>query len=408
MREPFGVRSAAVVLVCVAALALGVGVGDSATAVADPMAETLPALGCSTMVATAPVVSGAKITFLTGPLEPFGVATSSDSKSAFVADASGAIYVYSLRSATPTVERVDSFRVTETDGIPPQSGVSPLGLALTPNGRYLIAASGSGAVVFNAAHLEAKHSGWASWSLGTLRSHGQGAIEAAVSPSGAFVFVTLEDSNKLAIFDLRRALGDRFRRSGLVGYVPLGEAPVGMAVSPNGRYLYVTSESGTTSWRDGTLTTIDLARAEHSPTHAIISTVSAGCSPARVAATSSSVFVTARGSDALLEFSARRLVSHPESALDGVVQVGEAPVGLALVDHNKTIVVSDSDRFATPGTGANLAIVSVSANDRMMIDGYLASGSFPRDMEATPNGRTLFVSNFGSGQVEAVDVGSLP
>lgn len=397
--------STAVLVVSTFAVVLPAVSGASVDA--DPMAVSTPAPPCSTAAATAPVLSNVATTFSSGPLEPFGVATSSKSHSALVADASGAIYVYSLRSSTPTITKVDSFRVSESDGIPPQPGVSPLGLALTPDGRYLIAASGSGAVVFNVAHLREKHSGWASWVAGTLRSHGNGAIEAALSPGGSFAFVTLEGSDELAVFNLKRALGAGFRRSDLVGYVPLGVAPVGMAVSPSGRYLYVTSEARRASQREGTLTTIDLRRAEQRPAHAIMSIVSAGCSPVRVAATRSSVFVTARGSDALVEFDATRLVRDPGSALEDVVRVGEAPVGLALVHHNRTIVVSDSDRFATPGSGANLAVV-VSAAGRMELDGYLPAGSFPRDMAATADGRTVLVSNFGSGQVEAVAVGGLP
>jgi DNA-binding beta-propeller fold protein YncE len=345
-----------------------------------------------------------------GPLEPFGVAVSPDSRKAFVADASGAIYVYSLGSGAPAVENVDSFRVTSTGGIPPQPGVSPLGVASTPNGKYLIAADDNGgAVVFNVSHLEEAGSHWSSWHTGTLTSRGQGAIEAAVSPGGTFVFVTLENSSGLAVFDLQKALLDGFGPSDLVGTVPLGVAPVGMAISPNGRYLYVTSEAeAAPSGNEGTLTTIDLATAEHAPSRSIVSTVLAGCSPVRVVATSSSVYVTARGSDALLDFAASDLVSHPAIALRGVVRVGEAPVGVALVDHDKTVVIADSDRFSAPGAGADLAVVTVDQGGPLSLAGYVKSGSFPRDMAVVPDGSELLVSNFGSGQVEEVAVSSLP
>jgi DNA-binding beta-propeller fold protein YncE len=366
-------------------------------------------LGCSTAVASAPTLDTVQTFFSSGPLEPFGVAISPDSRTAFVADASGAIYAYSLGSGAPTVENVDSFRVTSTDGIPPQPGVSPLGLASTPNGKYLIAADNNGgAVVFNVSHLEAADSHWSSWRTGTLESRGQGAIEAAVSPGGTFVFVTLEGSDRLAVFDLKRALLDGFGQSDVVGTVPLGVAPVGMAISPNGRYLYVTSEAAARSQNEGTLTTIDVATAEHAPSRSIVSTVSAGCSPVRVVATSSSVYVTARGSDALLDFTASDLVSHPASALQGVVHVGEAPVGVALVDHDKAVVIADSDRFSAPGEGADLAVATEDQGGHLSLAGYVKSGSFPRDIAVVPNGSALLVSNFGSGQVEEVAVASLP
>jgi DNA-binding beta-propeller fold protein YncE len=127
-----------------------------------------------------------------------------------------------------------------------------------------------------------------------------------------------------------------------------------------------------------------------------------------VVAAGNAVFVTARGSDAVLEFNAGDLVAHPGSALDEVVEVGEAPVGLALVRHDSALVVADSDRFGAAGHGPNLAVLSLSPDGQMRLDGYLGAGSFPRDMAAGPHGASLLVSNFGSGQVESVDVAELP
>jgi DNA-binding beta-propeller fold protein YncE len=117
---------------------------STATATAASTQAVGPVLGCSTAIASAPTLDTVQTFYSSGPIEPFGVAISPDSRTAFVADASGAIYAYSLGSGAPTVENVDSFRVTSTDGIPPQPGVSPLGLASTPNGKYLIAADNNG------------------------------------------------------------------------------------------------------------------------------------------------------------------------------------------------------------------------------------------------------------------------
>ncbi|HXF20297.1 MAG TPA: hypothetical protein VN597_07550 [Streptosporangiaceae bacterium] len=40
--------------------------------------------------------------------------------------------------------------------------------------------------------------------------------------------------------------------------------------------------------------------------------------------------------------------------------------------------------------------------------GLLPAGGFPREMALEPGGRTLLVTCFASGQVEAVDVARLP
>jgi DNA-binding beta-propeller fold protein YncE len=212
----------------------------------------------------------------------------------------------------------------------------------------------------------------------------------------------------MAVFNLKKAESNGFEPSDLIGYVPLGIAPVGMAISPNGRYLYATSEAVTPTGGEGTLSTIDLRRAEHDPSRSVISTVWAGCSPVRVVATRSDVYVTARGSDDLIAFSAADLVSNPTAAMIGQVPVGEAPVGLALVQQGKRIVVADSNRFSVGVAASNLAVVSTSNDGSLRLLGYVGAGGFPRDMAVSPNGKVLIVSDFDSGDVEEIGVSTLP
>jgi DNA-binding beta-propeller fold protein YncE len=121
------------------------------------------------------------------------------------------------------------------------------------------------------------------------------------------------------------------------------------------------------------------------------------------------VWVTARASDDLLCFSAARLVSDPASALVAVVRVGEAPVGLAAVHGGSLVVVADSNRFGASGATADLDVVNVAAalSSGRAVVGHIAAGSFPREMALLPDG-TLLVTNYASGQVEAVDVASIP
>jgi DNA-binding beta-propeller fold protein YncE len=182
-----------------------------------------------------------------------------------------------------------------------------------------------------------------------------------------------------------------------------------MAISPNGRYLYVTSEKESGGEQEGTLTTVDLGRAEQDPAHSIISTVWAGCSPVRVVASRTSVYVTARESDQVLEFAAADLASQPATALTTHLEVGEAPVGLALVDHDKLLVVADSNRFGLGlGAASDLAVVSTNGATSLGLLGYVKAGRFPRDMAVSGDGADVVVSNYGSGQVEDVVVATLP
>jgi DNA-binding beta-propeller fold protein YncE len=219
-----------------------------------------------------------------------------------------------------------------------------------------------------------------------------------------------------------------------VGAVPLGQAAVGLAVSPGGRWLYATSEvalsggrpadgqpgrpaaiselaqQSTAAAQHGTLTVINLRRAETHPASSVAAIVDAGCQPVRVITTAdgSEVWVTARASDDLLCFAAARLTSDPGHALVAVVRVGEAPVGLAAVRGGSLIVVADSNRFDARGAVADLDVVNVAAalSGRRPVIGHLPSGLFPREM-ALQNG-TLLVSNYVSSKVEAVDVATIP
>ncbi len=385
------------IAVVVALISVGICIAATATPDSAELGHFLVAVpSCTTAVAGAPILHGYETDFVSAPGAPFGVASSHNGRFAFVGGEF--LQVYSLASATPDLVREDSF-----------ADASFSGLAVSPNGRYLIAASGSGVMVFDVAQLEHGGAGPTSGLVGTLAGDGQGPIEAAFSPDGHYVFVTFEGSDVLQVFNFADALRHNFSAASyLVGSVPLGVAPVGVAVSPDGLYVYATSEERNDSQAEGTLTTIDLAEAERSPSRSIVSTVSAGCSPVRVAATSQSVYVTARESDEVLEFSASKLVTDPDGALEDRVNVGEAPVGLALADKDTTIVVGDSDRFDVPGTTANLAVVKISTNGTLILAGFLEpprwSGLFPRDMTSTPDGNTVLISDFTSDQLEAVRI----
>ena len=127
-----------------------------------------------------------------------------------------------------------------------------------------------------------------------------------------------------------------------------------------------------------------MARAETSPATSVMAAVLAGCNPVRVVVSASGqvLWVTARGSDAVVALSADRLRSDPRRALLGWLRVGEAPVGLALTSSGSRLIVADSNRF-------------------------LAPGRFPRDISGAGRGQ-LLVANYLSGQLETVQSADLP
>jgi DNA-binding beta-propeller fold protein YncE len=376
---------------------------------AAPVGKTI---ACSNAVSSAPTLSNVQTNTTGDLLDPFGVAISPDSTYVFV----DSLITPKMSTAGPAPMRspsgVSVYSFGPSGLVLRRAGTFPngslVGMSLSENGRLLAAANDSGASIFSVSRMEQSTSRSSSWLLGSFVSGGHGAIETTFSHDGHYVFVTLEDSDQIAVFNLREAQRHTFDPADFAGAIPLGVAPVGMAVSPNGRYLYATSETASSTDTEGTLTTIDIRRAERDPSHSVISTVWAGCSPVRVAASSTSVYVTARGSDALGAFSAADLVTDPGSAMTGQIAVGESPVGLALVAHDSEVVIADSNRFDASGVISNLAVVALKGAASPKLLGYVDAGAFPRDMTVSPDGKTLIVSDFDAGDVEELALNTLP
>ena len=284
------------------------------------------------------------------------------------------------------------------------------GLAITPDGRYLLAAGGRGAVVISVARAERDA---ADPVVGRLDSpRGDHAVSVLTSPDGRFAFVTLQDTTDLAVFSLTRALSRGFGPSDFAGFVPLGVQPVGLAIAPDGRWLYATSfqRSAGPMPSPGTLSVISLARAETRPGSAVVATAGAGCSPARIITDGATVWVTARDSDTLLGYSAARLRADPARALEAEVRVGRAPIGLTFADGTRKIVVADSDLNATPGQRAALSVVGVAAAlaRRPALLGTIPAGPLTRQVALAGGGTIVLATSEASGQVQVIAVRDLP
>jgi len=400
-RRPWWRSPGLLAVLCAVVLVVGGGAylvhGRANTA---GVGTALVAPGCTASTARAASLTkvGSQLIKLGG--HPFGVTTTPDGRFSFVTVGHGVELLASGDGLAPTpVKKISVANVFE-------------GAAMTPDGRYLLAASASGAVVVNVAEAER---GAASPVTGTLTSpHGSGAAEVDISPDGRFAFVTLQNSAEVAVFNLQRGLSRGFGPDDFVGYVPTDYQPVGITTSPDGRWLYVTSiqRRPGPGPAQGTLRLVSVHDAETNPGKAVVSTVAAGCSPVRVitSADGGTVWVTARQSNALLAFSAAKLQNDRSPALIAKVSVGATPIGLALVHGGTRIVVADANTNNLPGISANLAVVNTSAalagNPALL--GYIPSGLVPRELAPVPGRSTLLVTNFGAGQLQAVNVADLP
>ncbi|MDT3397144.1 YncE family protein [Streptomyces sp. B1866] len=395
-------------VVSVAAAGLVAASGLVSTGATTAAAATLP--GCQTTAPGQKTLDGVRTASRDVPAAPFGLAYAPSGPTAFVT-LKGDLGVLATDSFPPRLVRRIPLPVASLGG----SGAT--GLALTHDGRYLLAATGSGAIVVDAAKAAA---GTAGAVLGTLTgTAGTSAIQVALSPDDRYAFVTQEYGNSqtgdrggIEVFDLSKAVTSGFPASAYVGSLTLGKAVVGVAVSPDGRRVYATSQLAPDGSGPGLLSVADLATLETAPGRALLGSVPAGCNPVRVAAApdGATVWVTARQSNALLAFDAARLTADPGNALLTSVQVGTAPVGLAFTGGGSRIVTADSNRFAAEGAVTGLTVVDTQAalQGAKAGLGRIPTGAFPRELALSPDGRTLLVSDFGSRQVRAVDVTTLP
>jgi serine/threonine-protein kinase len=307
------------------------------------------------------------------------------------------------------VMKTSGFTPTLVQTVPVNNGQ---GMALTHDQKYLLVTSATGLTVFRVSDLE---QGLTS-PLGTLSSPGaQHPVEVAVSPDDKFAFVSIQSSNQVAVFNLASALATGFSSPGPVGDISMnGKDPVGIAASPDGKYVYVASglNNPATNSAGGTLTVLDMHAAEVHPSSSVLKVVQAGCGPARVITSpdGSDVWVTAGGGNALEGFSAAKLISDPAHALIASVAVGQTPLGLVMVNNGSRIVVANSNRDHLGGSLPSLAVIDVAKAlaGKPALLGLITAGQTPRQFSLEPNGKTLLVTNTGSGQVEAVNVGRLP
>jgi DNA-binding beta-propeller fold protein YncE len=304
---------------------------------------------------------------------------------------------------------------------------SPTGMVITHDGKLLIVADDEYVVFMDVMRMT---SGQGDPILGYI-SDGRfsSSVYANVTPDDKFLFVSDENTEKITVINLEKARAKGFKETATVGTIPVGMAPIALTFSPDGKWLYTTSQLAPKSlnwpiackpegsdpatskeeYAQGAIIVVDVARAQTDPAKAIVANVPAGCSPVRLAISPSGdrVYVTARNSNSLLAFDTTAMRSDVEHAQVGKVPVGSSPVGVAVVNDGKFVLVTNSNRFAKDQTARQtLTLIDASrvSEGQAAILGSLAAGIFPREFGQSPDGRTLFVANYLSNELEVIDV----
>jgi DNA-binding beta-propeller fold protein YncE len=308
---------------------------------------------------------------------------------------------------------------------------NPAGAVLTHDGKLLIVAAGPMVAFLDAGRLV---SGEGDAVLGYLDAgEPVGNIYANVTADDQFLFVSAEAAGAIMVVNLAKARASGFTPASVVGLIRTGRAPIALTFSADGKYLFTTSQAALPDWRwpieckpeaqdrttstpdhsKGAILIIDVARAKTQPDSAIVARVAAGCNPVRLVTSPNGdvAYVSARGDFALLAFDTKKLLADSAHALIGRVPVGTAPVGVAVIDAGKNVVVTNSNRFGGgPNDTQPLSVIDAAkvSTGAAAVLGTIPAGAFPRELRVSADGRTLFVTNFNSKTLELVDLSRLP
>lgn len=338
---------------------------------------------------------------------PFGVVATRDSRHLFVATINGerGLGVYDIGEGA-----LNRTGFVALDG-------TPTDFSLTPDESLAVVAAGRHVYFVDTAKLLA---GGTDAALGHM-DLSEGSINTIVSPDGHFAFVAEERDAVISVIDLDKARAGNFAKSAVVGRIPVGFSPVGLAFSKDGQWLYVTVEvaGDGLSWPEtcdaesgrgdrhaqGALITLKTTAAETASAHAVSGVAAAECSAVRVRLDDdgAKAYVTARGSGDVVALDTAQLPGHLIRKATVTSPAGPSPVGIA-VDGNR-LFVTLSNRF---DQGAGMSSVAIVDAATLAVTGRIPAGVFPRELAVTADRHWLFVSNFGSNDLEQVDLRAVP
>lgn len=302
----------------------------------------------------------------------------------------------------------------------------PMGMVLTHDGTLLIVADGPNVVFLDVGRLTAGNSNPILGYWGVGGAPRPGSIYVSVTADDRYAFVSNEALGTISVIDLAQTRRSGFAQMRVVGTIAAGVGPLGLAFSSDQRFLFATvlsvkdrgwsnrcsPENDPTALADhpeGAIVVVDMKLATTNPGASVLRRVPAGCSPARIVASreTGKVYVTARGSNELLTFTERELAGSTGAAdpRSKGMAVGQSPVGVALVDSGRKLVVAGSDRFHTGAAGSALYVVDAArVGVNAMPLRSIPSSGFPREIRTTADGRTLLVTNFDGGSLQIVDL----
>jgi DNA-binding beta-propeller fold protein YncE len=368
------------------------------------------------------------------PGHPFAAVSSPDGRWLFVSvtsskasEVSGVAVLRRSGNSKASLQRVIPVEPTKADTPLPAGLPTTAGMVITQDGKLLIVTHREFVVFLD---VQRAISGDTSPILGFLKIQERAFnVYVNVTRDSGFVFVSNEGTpHNITVIDLNRARTHGFSTEAIVGTVLTGHGPVGTVFSPDERLLYTTSAYAEENWGwpvkcksewggepkpEGAIVIVDVERAKSDPGNSVVGRVPAGCTPVRLDITpdGSTVWTAVRNSDAVAGYDAAKLLAEPANSRIAWIKVGSAPIGIVITRDGKYVLNTNSSRFRadadSPGT------ITVIDRERAIsgapaVAGSIEAGIFPRQLALSPDGETIFVTNYLSDTIELIDATHLP
>jgi autotransporter-associated beta strand protein/YVTN family beta-propeller protein len=365
VKSPRGTRPGSNNLAILLAALIGAGMGSSHTCDAQIevnayISDPNPASNKVFVIDTATnTIVGSPIS--TGVM-PIGVAVTPDGR-----------YVYITNNGSNTVSVIDAVtdRVVGSVSVP----AGPIGVAVTPDGKYAFVTS---SVFFTfTGHTVSVINTATNTLVGPPISVGSGPIGVAFTPDGKFSYVANFNDGTASVINTAT-------RTVVVPSIPLGSptgSPVGVAVTPDGKFVYVANVNAST------VSVISTA------TNTVVSSIPVGNGALGVAVTPNGKFVYVGN----VNGKTVSVISTTTNTVVDLITVGISPVGVDVTPDGKFVYVANSTMNSGGAGVASVSVIATATNtviDTIKVGVFpFALGSFIGPNIIVPRGGPLLVAS---------------
>ena len=237
-----------------------------------------------------------------------------------------------------------------------------------------------------------------------------GVTGTALVQAQPFAYVTNQNSNNVSVIDT--ATNTEVDVDGNSGNgitrIPVGTSPVGVAVTPDGAFVYVTNQNSNNVSVIDTATNTEVDVDGNSANG--ITRIPLGTSPQGVAVRppATFVYVTNFISDnvSVIDTATNTEVDVDGNPGNGItrIRVGNAPSGIAVTPDGAFVYVVNRV------IDNNVSVIDTATNIEVDVDGNpgnsitrIPVGSLPLGVAVTPDGAFVYVTNVNSGNVSVID-----